>query len=57
MDTCDHVGFHSGRGCYDPATGRLRYVIVCDACESVIRELESITYRPQFEPDLPPLAA
>ena len=58
MDSCDHIGFHSGRGRYDPVTEQLRYVIVCDACESEMRELESIAYRPHFEgPEGPPLAA
>jgi hypothetical protein len=57
MESCDHVGFHSGRGSYDPATNQLRYVIVCDACETEVRELERQEYRPDFTPpDLPEAA-
>ncbi len=48
MEPCDHVGFHSGRGSYDHLTGQLRYVIVCDACDAEVRELETQIYRPQF---------
>ncbi len=48
MEPCDHVGFHSGRGSYDHLTGQLRYVIVCDACDTEVRELETQIYRPQF---------
>jgi hypothetical protein len=48
MEPCDHVGFHSGRGSYDHLTEQLRYVLVCDACDAEVRELETQTYRPQF---------
>ena len=57
MEPCDHVGFHSGRGSYDPLTGQLRYVIICDACEAEMRELETQEYRPQFTPQGMPEAA
>jgi hypothetical protein len=50
MEPCEHVGFHTGQGRYDQAAERLRYVIVCDACEAEVRELESQEYRPQFTP-------
>ncbi len=57
MEPCDHVGFHSGRGSYDPLTEQIRYVIVCDACESELRELECLEYRPRFTPPEMPKAA
>ena len=57
MEPCDHVGFHSGRGSYDQLTQQLRYVIVCDACEAEVRELERQAYRPQFTPQGMPEAA
>ena len=57
MEPCDHVGFHSGRGSYDQLTGQLRYVIICDACEAEMRELETQEYRPQFTPRGMPEAA
>ena len=57
MEPCDHVGFHSGRGSYDQLTEQLRYVIVCDACESEVRELERLEYRPRFAPQGTPAAA
>ena len=58
MEPCDHVGFHSGRTRYDHVTEQLRCVIVCDACEAELREVEILEYRPQYEePEGPPLAA
>ena len=57
MEPCDHVGFHSGRGSYDPLTQQLRYVIVCDACEAEVRELERLEYHPRFAPQGTPAAA
>jgi hypothetical protein len=57
MEPCDHVGFHSGRGLYDHLTGQLRYVIVCDACDTELRELETQAYRPTFTPRGLPEAA
>ena len=41
MEPCDHVGLHSGQGRYDRAQERIRYVLVCDACDSELRELDS----------------
>ena len=57
MEPCDHVGFHSGRVSYDPLTEQLRYVIICDACEAEVRELETQEYRPAFTPRGLPEAA
>jgi hypothetical protein len=57
MEPCEHVGFHTGRGRYDQAAGRLRYVVVCDDCDAEVRELESQDYRPQFAPQGMPEAA
>ena len=50
MQSCDHLGYHSGQGRYDRAQERIRYVLVCDASESEVRELDSSDYRPSFEP-------
>ena len=38
-------GFHTGQGRYDQTAERLRYVLVCDACEAEVRELETLEYR------------
>ena len=57
MEPCEHVGFHTAQGRYDQAAERLRYVIVCDACDAEIRELETADYRPQFAPQGLPEAA
>jgi hypothetical protein len=55
MSTCDHAGFHSGQGRYTADSAQLRYVIVCDHCDSELRVLESVEYRPesQLEPATP----
>jgi hypothetical protein len=50
MPNCHHDGFHSGQGRYDHQTESLRYVVVCDGCESEIREVEVMQYRPEFAP-------
>ena len=57
MEPCEHVGFHSGRGSYDQLTEQLRYVMICDACDAEVRELETQEYRPQFTPRGLPEAA
>jgi hypothetical protein len=57
MEPCEHSGFHSGQGRYDQVTGRLRYVLVCDACEEVVRELDAQEYTPHFTPQELPRAA
>ena len=57
MEPCEHVGFHTAQGRYDQASERLRYVIICDACDAVVRELETQEYRPQFTPRGLPEAA
>jgi hypothetical protein len=55
MSVCDHAGFHSGQGRYTPETAQLRYVLVCDDCDSELCVLESVDYRPepQLEPATP----
>jgi hypothetical protein len=57
MQSCDHVGFHSGQGRYDRIEERIRYVLVCDACDSELRELDSSEYRPRYEAAVPQGAA
>ncbi|MGZ8513022.1 MAG: hypothetical protein ACXWWL_06250 [Candidatus Limnocylindria bacterium] len=54
MNVCDHAGFHSGQGRYTAETAQLRYVLVCEDCDSELRVLESVEYRP--EPRLKPAA-
>lgn len=54
MNVCDHAGFHSGQGRYTAETAQLRYVLVCEDCDSELRVLESVEYRP--EPRLEPAA-
>jgi len=57
MQSCEHVGRHSGQGRYDCATERLRYVLVCEECDAEVRELGSAEYRPRFEREGPQAAA
>jgi hypothetical protein len=47
---CTHDGFHSGQGRYTQATGRLRYVVICDDCGAELREVTELDYRPDFDP-------
>ena len=47
---CTHDTFHSGVGRYTPETGRLRYVMVCEACEAEVAEVHVEQYRPAFDP-------
>jgi hypothetical protein len=46
---CTHDGFHSGEGHYDAATATLHYVVVCDMCHAVVREVEAQRYAPEFD--------
>jgi hypothetical protein len=50
METCDHKGFHSGQGRYDPDTHTLRYVVVCEACRAELRVVHVQQYVPEFNP-------
>ena len=47
---CKHDGFHSGQGRYSQATGRLRYVVICDDCHAELREVTELEYQPDFDP-------
>src|SRR5262245_61783940 len=47
---CDHQGFHSGGGRYDPVSHTLRYVVVCDTCHAELREVSAEDYAPRFDP-------
>jgi hypothetical protein len=47
---CDHEGSHSGEGRYDPESGVLRYVVVCDACHAEVREVAAESYAPKYDP-------
>lgn len=50
MDICDHDGFHSGQGRYDEQSKTLRYVVVCDACHAIVREVAALAYAPEYDP-------
>jgi hypothetical protein len=50
MTGCDHSGFHSGEGRYSRETQTLRYIVVCDACRTELREVTSERYAPSFNP-------
>jgi hypothetical protein len=50
MSRCSHDGFHSGEGRYSPETQTLRYVVVCDACRTEVREVQAERYAPSFDP-------
>jgi hypothetical protein len=47
---CSHQGFHSGEGRYDATSHTLRYVVVCDACRTELREVSVESYAPRFDP-------
>jgi hypothetical protein len=49
MKTCRHDGFHSGEGRYEASTQTLRYVIVCEACRSELREVHVERYSPVYD--------
>jgi hypothetical protein len=51
MSRCSHEGFHSGQGRYSADEGVLRYFVVCDDCQQVLREVHAEAYRPAFDPD------
>jgi hypothetical protein len=48
--SCQHDGFQSGQGRYDPMSQQLRYVIVCDACDAELREVLVQPYVPGYDP-------
>ena len=48
MPHCQHNGYHSGQGRYNHESSQLRYVVVCDDCESELSEIARESYRPQF---------
>jgi hypothetical protein len=50
MTGCAHDGFHSGEGRYSPETQMLRYIVVCDACRTELREVKTERYAPSFDP-------
>jgi hypothetical protein len=49
VNTCTHDGFHSGEGRYDSASKTLHYVVVCDQCHEVVREVAVERYAPAFD--------
>ncbi len=47
---CVHDGGHSAVGRYLRGPGRLRFVLVCDACGAERGEVDSLAYRPNPRP-------
>jgi hypothetical protein len=54
MHPCDHAEYHSAQTRYAVDAARLRYVVVCDSCGAVVRELGSAEYRPEPRLDIVP---
>jgi HD-GYP domain-containing protein (c-di-GMP phosphodiesterase class II) len=50
MALCKHDGGHSAVGRYLPAAGRLRFLLVCDACGAERGDVDSLAYRPRPRP-------
>ena len=48
--TCVHDGGHSAVGRYLPGAGRLRFLLVCDACGAERGDVDSLAYRPHPRP-------
>lgn len=48
VKSCTHDGFHSGEGRYDPSTSTLHYVVVCDSCQAIVREVAVQPYAPVY---------
>jgi HD-GYP domain-containing protein (c-di-GMP phosphodiesterase class II) len=44
---CDHAALHSGGARYLREAGKLRLVVVCDACGAELFELQRIDYTPE----------
>ncbi len=47
---CAHDGGHSAVGRYMPGAGRLRFLLVCDACGAERGDVDSLAYRPRPRP-------
>ncbi len=47
---CVHDGGHSAVGRYLRGPGRLRFVLVCDACGAERGDVDSLAYRPNPRP-------
>jgi hypothetical protein len=47
---CDHAGYFTGTTRYDRRKKVMRYVVTCDGCGAVMREIETEPYHPQFDP-------
>ena len=50
MNMCEHAGYFSGTTRYDRRRKVMRYVVTCDGCGAEMREIESESYQPQFDP-------
>ena len=49
--SCAHDGFHTGQGRYEPRSGHLRYVLICEDCHQEVSEVHAETYEPRFDPN------
>jgi hypothetical protein len=47
MGICAHDGFHTGSARYDAGARTMHYVVVCDGCGTVTRDLTTERYEPQ----------
>jgi len=47
---CDHSGYFSGTTRYDHEKRLIRYVVTCDDCGGIMREINSEPYLPKFDP-------
>ena len=48
--SCAHDGGHSAVGRYLRGAGRLRFLLVCDACGAERGDVDSVAYRPNPRP-------
>ena len=48
--SCAHAGGHSAVSRYLPGAGRLRFLLVCDACGAERGDVDSLAYRPHPRP-------
>jgi hypothetical protein len=53
MPRCDHSGLHSGIGRYSRRSKAIRFVVVCERCGAVCREVHVEAYEPRFVANAP----
>ena len=50
---CDHDGFYTGTTRYHTHSKLLRFLLVCDSCGREMREIERVSYEPQYVAEPP----